>query len=270
MEKTIGIIGAGNMGQAILSGLLKTEDLTTNQLWVSDTDQDKLNRLKDQHQINTTIDNTVLISKCQIIILALKPYIIRPLIQEFAPQLSNKLIISIATGYTLNQATQDLGKQVKFCRAMPNTPALVGKGTSGLAPNKNISDEELSTILSIFNSFGQTIIVTEEVLNSAVTGLIGSGPALVYIIAEAMADAGVHQGLTRDQAMSAAIGVLAGSSQLLAESNLHPGQLKDMVCTPMGTTSELVRTAEKLGIRAAVNESIIAASKRSVEISKQS
>lgn len=266
--KTLGFIGGGNMGSAMLGGIIKAGLLKSEDITVADLSQAALDKVKEAHGVNVTTDSADVIKNCDTFIIALKPHIVAPALKPLAELVrEDQLIISIAAGKQICQLEEIFGSDKKIVRIMPNTPALVGEGMAGICSNKNVSAEELDEVKKIFESFGEAEIVTEKLID-AVTGVSGSGPAYVFMFIEAMADAAVLEGMPRPQAYKFAAQTVLGSAKMVMETGMHPGALKDMVCSPAGTTIEAVKVLEEKGLRAAVIEAIHECTKKSIELSK--
>jgi pyrroline-5-carboxylate reductase len=266
INKMIAIIGIGNMGGAILNGLIKAADVNNAQLRASRANAEKATADSAKYGIPVLTDNVATAKNADVIILAVKPYLIKTVIDEIKPVIqSNAIVISVATGYSLADASGQLGAQAKFARVMPNIPAQVGEGISGVVFNDQLTDDDKAIILQIFNTIGTAEPLNESQLD-AFTGIAGSSPAIIFMIIEAMADAGVAKGLTRPQALAFAKQAVKGSAQLAIESDLHPGALKDAVSTPGGTTIEEVRTAEAMNLRSTIMETIIAGIDKSASL----
>ncbi len=253
----IGFIGGGNMAEAIIGGVINAGLCKKNEVFVCDKNVDTLK--KYDSEINTSQDNKDALSG-EFIILAVKPSIIPLVLDEIKSfgkeAVENKVFVSIAAGVKLLTIKEVLGKKAKVVRVMPNTPALVGQGMTALASkDKNVSDEEFNLVIKIFDAVGKTEVVSEELLNT-VTAISGSSPPYVYMLIEAMADAGVSGGIPRDVAYKMAAQSVLGSAKMVLESGKHPGELKDMVCSPKGTTIEAVAELEKRGFRSAVIEAM--------------
>lgn len=253
----IGIIGCGNMGLALLKGMLQSGKYDEKDFIVSDINEKALENIKAKYGSDTTNDNTYLVEKSNIIVLAVVPNIIASVLAEIDSKLnSDKLIISFAAGTEIARLTSYItDKGVKIVRAMPNIPISVGKGMTSVAFNEHCTDEDKETALTIFNSCGMAI-EQEERLFDTMTALTGSGPALMFVFMEALADAAVRHGLGRDDAYLAVAQVMNGSANLYLESRTHPGVLKDNVCSPGGTAIEAVTTLDKKSFRYAVIEAI--------------
>ncbi|PAB59253.1 pyrroline-5-carboxylate reductase [Anaeromicrobium sediminis] len=267
MNKKIGFIGCGNMGGAMIGGIIKSGLIKAENIMVSDLDEKKLESIKTALGINITTDSVELVNNSDIIVLAVKPNIYDLVIKGIKNSLTkDKLLVTIAAGVSLNHMESLLGHDYKIVRTMPNTPALVSEGMSALCPNKNISQEELDMIKAIFESFGKAEVVKENLID-AVIGVSGSSPAYVFMFIEAMADAAVLGGMSRDNAYKFAAQSVLGSAKMVLETGMHPGRLKDMVCSPGGTTIEAVSTLEKEGFRSSVIEGMLACMNKSKKMS---
>lgn len=268
MNKRIGFIGAGNMGEAIIAGLISGQIMPAAQISAFDRAPARLDKLKAQYGIHTVSEIQAAVTASDIIFIAVKPYAVADVLQSVKSALTkNQLLVSVATGVTIEAMEQVVGSEHKIIRAMPNTPALVNAGMSSLTPNANVDDEELAEVVQIFNSFGRTEVVPESMIH-AVVGVSGSAPAYVFMFIEAMADAAVLAGMPRDQAYQFAAQAVSGSARMVLQTGMHPGVLKDMVCSPGGTTIEAVKVLEEKGLRAAVIEAVGSCIKKSVLISK--
>jgi pyrroline-5-carboxylate reductase len=268
MSKKIGFIGCGNMAKAIVKGVLNSNIFLSKDIIVSDINLEMLEKIKLEMGIEITLDNKEVAKKVDYIVLSIKPNMYEKIIQEIKEDIKEKtLVITIAAGITREKAESNFGKKVKLVRVMPNTPALVGEGMSALCPNDMISKEELKEVQDIFNSFGKTEIMEEKYMN-AVTALTGSSPAIVYTFIEALSDAAVLKGLPRDKAYKLASQAVLGSAKMVLETGRHPGELKDAVCSPGGTTIEAMFSLEKNGFRGVVMESFVKCVDKADEMSK--
>ena len=236
---------------------------------VSNPREEKTAKLKDEFGIITTTDNKEVAKQSDILVLSVKPQVYPAVIKEIRDEVSSEqIIVTIAAGVSMEAAERQFGKEVKIVRVMPNTPALVGEGMSGLCCNEYVTEEEFDLVHKIFESFGKAEKITENLMD-AVVGVSGSGPAYVYMFIEAMADAAVAQGLPRKQAYTFAAQTLLGSAKMVLETGQHPGELKDAVCSPAGTTIEAVNVLEKKGMRSAVIEAVTAAAKKNHQLGKK-
>jgi len=264
----IGFIGGGKMGGAIVGGLLSRGVADAGRIWVSDTAKERLQELKGLYGIHTTMENRTAAKNADILILAVKPQVMGPVLKGLAGTVGpSKLVISIAAGIPLAFLEGNLDKGVRVIRTMPNTPALIGEGATALARGSHASEQDLEAARRIFDAVGKTVIVPEEQLD-AVTGLSGSGPAYGFIILEALSDGGVRMGLPRDTALVLAAQTLLGAARLVLLGDKHPGQLKDMVTSPGGTTIAGIQALEEGGLRAALIRAVEAATLRSKELGK--
>ena len=272
-SKTIGFIGGGNMAEAMIRGLVSTSVIDSKNLYVSDPVNEKLEKLKTDYKINVAKDNIELVQNCDIIVLAVKPQSVNEVINGIHDQVTaKKLVISILAGVPINRMEELLqlgaNKKVGVIRTMPNTPSLVQSGVTALSPSKNVSETDLQFAKEIFEAIGKTVVVPESHID-AVTGLSGSGPAYIFMIIEALSDAGVKMGLSRQVADVLTIQTMIGSAKLALESGLHPGELKNMVTSPGGTTISGLHALEEGGLRTTLMNAVEAATKRSIELGQQ-
>lgn len=266
-RKKIGIVGGGKMGSALIQGVIQAGIVSPGELIVADVDRRKLKELAGRFGIETTHMNRRA-AEAETIILAVKPQAVGDALDDMAKAVKNTtLIISIAAGIRLNFIEQRLAKEVRVIRAMPNTPAMIGEGATALAAGRAASPEDMSRAQQIFAAVGRTVIVKEELMD-AVTGLSGSGPAYVFTIIEALADGGVAMGLDRDTARTLAAQTVLGSAKLVLSGENHPGELRDMVTSPGGTTIAGLRVLEEGKIRATLMAAVEAATKRSESLGK--
>ena len=264
----IGIIGSGNMGSAIIKGIVNNKLTGSTNIYVYDKDNSKTTKLKEELGINVSPEPKDLISNIDTLILAVKPNVSMDVFKEIKDYLTNEVIISIMAGITINTIEKSLGSDKKIVRVMPNTPALVNEAMSGFSINKNITDKNLEEVQSILNSFGKAELIDEDLMD-VVTGISGSSPAYVFIMIEAMADAAVKEGLPRDKAYKFISQAILGSAKMVRDLHIHPGELKDMVTSPAGTTIEGVKALEENNFRYALMEAVKKATKRSRELGKK-
>jgi len=253
--KKIGFIGAGNMAYAMLSGAANGLDQVS--LVYTDISTHRLEFVKESIGIDYVTTNVACAEQSDFIVLSIKPQYYDTVIKDIATlDLKDKILIAIAPGISIDWITKTLGQKVRIVRAMPNTPALVGEGMTGVCYEANdYSEEEINIIIGLFNSFGKMVKLTENQLDMIVP-VSGSSPAYVYMLIEAMADAGVLFGLPRDSAYTLAAQSVYGAAKMVLETGQHPGVLKDAVCSPGGTTIEAVRTLEEKGFRSAIIEAM--------------
>ena len=265
----LGFIGAGNMGSAILRGLVASEYLTADDMAICDLNTRKLEELSDQYPGLTCTESDVeLAEMCDMIVLAVKPFFMAEVIEHIRDELNGKAVISIAAGWTVDQLTTALeGSGATCLRVMPNTPAMVGEGMTAICEDTTFSEEDLAFAKGIFNSVGRTVLLPEKLFDGVIA-ISGSSPAYVYMMIEAMADAGVKEGLYRSTAYELAAQAVLGSALMVLESGTHPGALKDAVCSPAGTTIEAVEELERKGFRAAIMDAMKVCAQKSRDMSK--
>jgi pyrroline-5-carboxylate reductase len=266
-NKKISIIGAGNMGEALVSGLISSKSSSPENIICTDIRADKLLLVKEKYGVGTTDNNTEAVAASDVVIYAVKPQIIASVLKETAHVLDlSKLIISIAAGVPLAAIESCLKKDLRLIRVMPNIAAFVKESASVLAAGKNATKEDIQLAMAIFDSMGKSIFLKENVLMDAITGLSGSGPAYIFLIVDALADAGVKVGLSREDALFLSIQTVLGSAKLLMETREHPGRLKDMVTSPGGTAIAGIHTLEKGGLRTTLINAVEVATERSKEL----
>ncbi|WP_460229919.1 pyrroline-5-carboxylate reductase [Bacillus cereus] len=269
MDKQIGFIGCGNMGMAMIGGMLNKKIVAPDKIICSDLNITNLKNAHKKYGVATTMNSKEVAKKADILILSIKPDLYDSVINELKEVIKNDdIIVTIAAGKSLKSTEDTFDKKVKVVRVMPNTPALVGEGMSAVCSNDMVTEKDLEDVLNIFNSFGQTEIVPEKLMD-VVTSVSGSSPAYVYMIIEAMADAAVRDGMPRNQAYTFAAQAVLGSAKMVLETGIHPGALKDMVCSPGGTTIEAVAILEEKGLRTAILSAMQCCTQKSVELSNQ-
>lgn len=252
----IGFIGTGNMASAIMGGIIKNKLIAADEIIGADLYAPGREHVKEQFGIHVTADNNEVVEKSDVIVLSVKPQFYEEVICEIRDAVrADQIVITIAPGKTLAWLAEKFGKEVKIVRTMPNTPALVGAGMTAMCPNEHMTEEETAYVRSLLESFGRVEVVAERLMD-VVVSTSGSSPAYVFMMIEAMADAAVSGGMPRPQAYQFAAQAVMGSAQMVLETGKHPGELKDMVCSPGGTTIEAVRTLEEYGFRSAVIEAM--------------
>jgi pyrroline-5-carboxylate reductase len=252
----IGFIGLGNMAIAMIGGILGTGVFKPDEVIGSSKTKETASKIAEKFRITTSTDNKITAKEADIIVLAVKPIFFPEVINEIKDIVDDdKLVISIAAGKSIEWIEHEFGKNIRLVRCMPNTPAMVGEGCTCvcLQDDTSMADEEL--VLNIMNSFGKASVIPERLMDAFI-GVAGSSPAYVFMFIEAMADGAVAAGMPRGEAYKFAAQSVLGSAKLVLDSGMHPGELKDMVCSPGGTTIEAVKVLEEKGFRAAVIDAV--------------
>jgi len=266
--KKVGFIGSGNMGEALIKGLTAANVVPGEMIWASDVRGDRLKEIAGTYGIKLAPDNLHLVREADVVIMAVKPQIMAPVLREIASVFSRrKLMISLEAGVSTESIRASLGKDGRLIRVMPNTPALVLEGVTAIAKAEGLEPEDMDVAGEIFSAVGR-VVVLDESLMDAVTGLSGSGPAYVALVIESLADGGVKMGLDRITAMTLATQTVLGAAKLLLETRLHPGALKDMVSSPGGTSIAGVAALEEGGIRTTFIKAVERATQRSKELGR--
>jgi pyrroline-5-carboxylate reductase len=266
-DKKIGFIGCGNMGEALISGLICSNLTPPQNIVASDIREDKLTEIREKFKVNTTIDNCEVVKVSDIIVYAIKPQIMATILKETAEFLDmTKVVISIAAGVPLAAIESALNKELRLIRVMPNIATAVKEGAAAIAAGENAREEDIQLAMDIFNSVGKSVFLKENELMDAVTGLSGSGPAYIFLIVDALADAGVKMGLSRQEALFLSSQTVMGAAKMLLETKTHPGELKDFVTSPGGTAIAGLHTLEKGGLRTTLINAVEAATLRSREL----
>jgi pyrroline-5-carboxylate reductase len=268
LGKTIAFLGAGNMAEALVKGLLRAKVAEAREIICSDRNPARA-ELTQRYGVRFTSSNREAAEVADLVVLSVKPQIMNKLLDEVAPVLDQKkLVISIAAGVPIAAIERKVGHGVRIVRTMPNTPALVGAGATALTAGEHATEEDLQQARALFDAIGRTVIVDEPQLD-AVTGLSGSGPAYIFLVIEALSDAGVKMGLARATAQELAAQTVLGSAKLLIETGEHPGRLKDQVTSPGGTAIAGLHTLEAGGLRTTLMNAVEAATNRSIELGKK-
>ncbi|WNY28956.1 Pyrroline-5-carboxylate reductase [Methanimicrococcus stummii] len=265
-EQKIGFLGAGKMASAIIKGLLKygisPENIAAGERWTPAAEA-----ARKDFGIFVTDDNADVVRRSDILIIAVKPKDIAEALST-AGDTEHKLFISIAAGVTINSLEKLVGSNARVIRVMPNICATVLQSATGISRGTNATADDAAIAMEIFSAIGVALEINENLLD-AVTGLSGSGPAFIFQIIEAMADGGVYSGLDRATAQMLAAQTVLGAATMVVESGMHPGALKDMVCSPGGTTIEGVAVLEQRAVRAAFTDAVIAATDKSEQLGKK-
>lgn len=267
--RTLAFLGAGNMAEALIRGLIRARTADPGQIIATVKRQERADELEKAWGIRTSMDNVQACHDADVVILSVKPQAMGKLLTQIAPAIDpKKLIISVAAGVPVAAIERKLGAGARIVRAMPNTPALVGAGACAVAAGEHATEEDLKVASAIFDAVGISTVV-EEALLDAVTGLSGSGPAYIFLVIEALSDAGVKVGLPRHTALKLAAQTVLGSAQLLIETHAHPGHLKDQVTSPGGTAIAGLHTLEAGGLRTTLINAVEAATRRARELGEQ-
>ena len=255
--KRIGFIGCGNMGRAMVGGLINSGFSNPSNIIISTRTEESAKLIQEKYNVNVTTNNENVVKNSDVIFLAVKPNMYAKVIDELRKEsLQEKLIITIAAGITISDMEALISDKARIVRTMPNTPALVGEGMSAICPNNNVLDEELKLVIDMYNSFGECVELEEKDFHGFIA-LCGSSPAYVFMFIEAMADAAVKLGIPRKKAYKMAAQSVLGSAKMILDTEQHPGELKDMVCSPSGTTIDAVVELEKQGFRSSIIEAMI-------------
>jgi pyrroline-5-carboxylate reductase len=268
IDKPIAILGIGNMGSALMKGIINAKLTPAKKIIACDINIQKLQALAAEWKIRTAADSSAAVKASEILLLCVKPQTLASVLQTVKPAIrSDHLVISIVAGVRIEFIQQMLGIKLGIVRSMPNIAATVDEGAAALAYGEHVSAEQQRIAKSIFEAVGDAVVVSEDQLD-AVTGLSGSGPAYIYMVIEAMIDGGVKMGLSRDIATKLAIQTVLGSAKLAKTSRLHPAILRDQVTTPGGTTINAIHELESHGLRAMLINAVVTATERSKELSK--
>lgn len=267
-DKRIAFIGVGNMGEALIKGLLSAAAVRPEQLIATDVRKDRLEAIRKAHQIETLTNNREAVTKAQILLLAIKPQVMDAVLTELSGAVAaDHLVLSVAAGISTAFVEGKFSQPIRVVRVMPNAPALVLAGASAITPGRHATQEDIELARQIFETVG-CVVQVEENLMDAVTGLSGSGPAYIFVLIEALSDAGVRMGLARDVATLLAAQTVLGAARMVLEVGEHPARLKDMVTSPGGTTAAGLHVLEQAGFRGTLKAAVEAATRRSQELER--
>lgn len=252
----LGFIGTGNMASAMMGGIIKNNIVPAGEIIGSDLSPAGRKRAEESLGIHVTESNLEVVRQAEIVVLSVKPQFYEAVICEIKDEVrDDQMIITIAPGKTLEWLEEKFGKSVKIVRTMPNTPAMVGEGMTAVCYNSCVTDKDLERAIALLKGFSRVEVVPEHLMD-AVVSTSGSSPAYVFMMIEAMGDAAVSGGMPRQQAYQFAAQAVLGSAKMVLETGKHPGELKDMVCSPAGTTIEAVRVLEERGFKSAIFEAM--------------
>jgi pyrroline-5-carboxylate reductase len=261
-------LGGGNMAEALVQGLLTGLNVAPTHSMATDILPERQRYLHDTYGIVTLADNPQAVRDSQVVTLAVKPQTLPKVLADIAPVMtSDKLVISIAAGIPLRTLQQALGPDRRVIRVMPNTPALVLAGAAGISPGKAATPQDIAIVERIFNAVGRAVVVSDDMMD-AVTGLSGSGPAFIFALIEGLSDGGVLAGLSRQTATMLAAQTVLGAAKMVLETGKHPGELKDMVTSPAGTTIAGMRVLETGSLRGVMMEAVLQATERSAALGR--
>jgi len=267
IDKKLCFVGCGNMGEALVSGLVQSGSAQAANIVCTDVREERLEELRARYGVRTSTRNPEAVAASEVVIYAVKPQLMAEVLKETADQLDmSKVVISIAAGVPLRAIESLLHKELRLIRVMPNIAASVKESATALSAGKHARKEDVELAMAIFNSVGKAVFLRENYLMDAITGLSGSGPAYIFIIVDALADAGVKMGLSRKDAQFLAAQTVLGAAKMLIETREHPGQLKDRVTSPGGTAIAGIHTLEKGGLRTTLINAVEAATQRSKEL----
>jgi pyrroline-5-carboxylate reductase len=265
--KVVGIIGAGNMGDILIRGLIQSGKVKKTNIIASDISQDRLDYISKTYGVRITSSNIELVEEASIIIIAVKPQNIDDLLDELSTSSHEEhLFISIAAGITTERLAGKMHHQSGIIRVMPNAPASVLAGIAAICPGRNVTPSDLQRALSIFECVGRAVVIKNEALMDVVTGLSGSGPAFIFLVIESLSDAGVQLGISRRESSLLAAQTVYGAAKMFLETGRHPSELKDIVATPGGTTFAGLKMLEKGNFRSTIMDAVEAATARSREL----
>ena len=265
--KTIGFIGCGNMGKAMVEGIMRSQLVNGDHMIVSNLHPEKLEALSSTYDFYIS-DNETVAKHADILVLAVKPYLYASIIEDIRTVIKDDcIVVAIAAGIELQDIYTMFKRKVKAVKAMPNTPAVVLEAMTAIAFGEMLSEDDREDIIDVFESFGKCVEVKESMME-AVTAVSGSSPAYLFMVLEAMADGAVLEGMPRKEAYTFAAQAMLGSAKMVLETGKHPGELKDMVCSPAGTTIEAVKVLEESGLRAAIMKGMHACAEKSRDMKK--
>lgn len=265
----IGFIGTGNMGKAMIEGFIVSKNVDKENIFVFDLNKSKVNELKEKFGVHLAENENELVKVSDLIILAVKPNVYESVLEKIKENLDNKkIILTIAAGFSVEKTENIIGFEKKVIRTMPNTPAQILEGMTGIVFNKNITEAEKKEVIKLLESFGGVEEIEENLMH-VFSAISGSMPALVDVFIEAAADGAVLNGMPRDKAYKILSEAVAGSAHMIGKTNKHPGVLKDEVCSPGGTTIEAVAVLEEGAFRASLIKAVTKCTEKSIKLSEK-
>ena len=264
----LAVLGGGKMGEALIAGLVASGWRKPDEIVVTGRREERLSELFDSYGIDTLLDNAAAVAGAELVVLAVKPQDIEILLSEISAHVSaDQTVLSVVAAIPTSFIEARLGNDVPVVRAMPNTPSIVHEGMAGIAAGRHASEDSLKLATEVLRHVGRVVTVPEPYLD-AVTAISGSGPAYFALLAEAMIEAGILLGLSREISTELVIQTMLGSAKLLRDEHMHPVELREMVTSPGGTTIRAIRVLEQSGVRAAFLNAIQAAMERSQELAQ--
>lgn len=264
----LAVLGCGKMGEALVAGLLASGWRQASEIVVTARGEERLKELSEKHGVSTTLDNGTAVAGADVIVVAVKPQDIEGLLTEISPHVgADQVVLSFVAAIPTDFIESHLAEPVPVVRAMPNTPSLVHEGMAGIAAGKHADDDHVHLAREVLTHVGRVVVVPEDYLD-AVTAISGSGPAYFALLAEAMIEAGILLGLSREISTELVVQTMLGSAKLLRDTHMHPVELREMVTSPGGTTTRAIQVLEQSGVRAAFLNAIQAAMERSKELAR--
>ncbi len=261
----VGIVGIGNMGTALIAGLLKAGKVGKDELCASDVSAQRRHHVSETYGIRCFSDNKTVVANSDIIIVAVEPAHMKMVIEDIREAFTSQMLISIVAGTPIDSIERNLQNTVPIVRAMPNNPCLVGEGMIVLAPNQEVSEGNLRVVKELLSSVGKVIVLDERFFD-AVTGLSGSGPAYIYLVIEGLVEGGVKSGLPEDTALTLAAQTVLGAGKMVLETGTHPSKLRETVVTPGGTTAEGLKELSRSDVKNSFSRAVEKAAQRSKEL----
>lgn len=263
--KRIAIIGVGNMGLALMRGMIDSGAVTPDRITVHNRREARTAKIVEEYGVNGADSNAACVEGADLVLVAVKPQIFGKVLHEIRDTVGDAVVLSVAAGITCDRIEVELGGKPRVVRAMPNTPSVIKEGAAAVCAGAYATEHDLEQAIAVLETISKVLVV-DEIHMDAVTGLSGSGPAYVMLIIEAFSDAGVRVGLSREIAQALAVQTLRGSARLLQETNEHPGRLRDQVTSPGGTAIAGLHALEEGGLRTTIMNAVEAATKRAKEL----